>query len=192
MTWCCRRLHTCQLFFFLSSPPFPPKTWGKLSVICCSCSLGRLLFLPHGYRWGLQVVDELRGAVWPSPGTGEARERVMCTWALRGARGRCEAGLIVPTLPQRWGAPSAWECPEGSLPWHEGLLEGRLVDSCLRAHLLASAQFPLLCFRHVHRTSQVQDIGERFKLAFLLIKMRACIHFCWMCVSCVEWSCWVS
>lgn len=127
----------------------------------------------------------------------------------RGSQRACYVSTVVPGLSvgltvgvgQGWSSPRCLSAEEphrresvlrGPLPWHEGLLEGRLVDSCLRAHLLASAQFPLLCFRHVHRTSQVQDIGERFKLAFLLIKMKACIHFRWMCDSWVERSCWVS
>lgn len=86
----------------------PPKTWGKLSVICCSCSLGRLLFLPHGYRWGLQVVDELRGAAWPSRVPGKPGS-VLCV------RGTVVPGLSVglaARVGQGWSSPRCLSAEE--------------------------------------------------------------------------------
>lgn len=118
----------------------------------------------------------------------EARSYPGSSWGWRPAWGRADRPHAASALRSPIGARVSWWVPAMA----RGLLEGRLVDSCLPAHLLASARFPLLCFRHVRRTSQVRDIGERFKLASLLIKMRASIHFCWMCVSWLKWSCWVS
>lgn len=141
---------------------FVPKRCYAWSVVHCSCFLGRFLFLPHSYRWGLPVVQ-----VW------------QCLES-QGSRGWFEAGLISPRCPSA-GSPFGMWRDSRSHSW--GMRGSLKVDVSTRFCVL-------LCFRRVHPTPRGQGTTESFKLAFLLVKMKACIHCSWACFSCMVWSCW--